>query len=394
MNTYYSKWQLDSTDWINRLIENSTVKPEEYILKNPGDSLVAEQLICYPKAALKLPTWHKSGLIYTKLSLEQSSGEYAARYKSNLVIGDEVLDLTGGLGIDTIAFSMKAKKVHHNEPDKSLSRIARNNHSALGVDTVTYHTELAEKLIETIHFVDTIYVDPSRRSDKGRTFLLADCIPDVTKILPILKQKSNRILIKLSPIYDLKRVKSDLPGTRQIHVVSVKGEVREILAVLDPSLPESTISVILPDNHQFTDTAEIESNPGSTASSITAGNYLHVADPAIYKAETLTSYSRMMGLTCWGIGGYMFSDSSSVIGSQSYRVIESLVFKPKELKKRLKGARVNIHKRKFPIEVDTLYKTLRTAMGDDYHLFFTTLDHGSKVVCITEPPVRLADHDS
>lgn len=389
MSEFYSRWALDSSDWIQRLNENRSDRPDEYILKNPGDSLVAEQLFCYPKAEQKFPTWHKPGLVYTKLSLEQSSGEFAALYKTKLIYGEEVWDLTGGLGMDSAAFSRQVKLVHHNEPNEALSRIAQHNHSLCGINNINYHRKLAEQLIEEIDSTDTIYLDPSRRSESGRTFLLTDCVPNVIQLLPSLKQKASRIIIKLSPIYDLKRVMSELPDTKQIHVVSVKGEVREILAILDESLPNSIVSVILPENYILTHNQDSDSKATPSTSEVPTGKFLHVADPAIYKAGTLTEFAQLNNLTYWGKGGYLFSDSPNIIGSQSYKVIESMIFKPKELKKRLKGLRVNIHKRNFPVEIASLYKSLSTNMGDDYHLFFTTVSNGVKAVCITEPPLKL-----
>lgn len=388
MSSYYSKWNLESGDWLSRLEENKLSTYNQYILQNPGDTLIAEQLICYPKAELKFPTWHRSGMVYTKLSLEQSSGEFAADYKATLINGDVVWDLAGGLGMDSAAFSIKAKVVHHNEPDDSLSKIARHNHNVLGIDSIHYHTDIAENLINQIEFADTIYVDPSRRSEHRRTFLLADCVPNVIQMLPKLMLKSKRVIVKLSPIYDIKKVIKELPGTRQIHVVSVNGEVREILAILDDSLPEIITSVILPENYILKKSTAFDSLPDKIETVIPKGSFIHVADPAIHKAETLFDYSSRNQLNYWGTGGYLFSNMPVEIGAQSYRVLESISYKPRELKKYIKGKRVNIHKRNFPIEVASLYKILSTSMGDDFHLFFTTLVDGSKAVCVTEPPFK------
>lgn len=381
-------WDIDSRDWIERLNQSHALTTDQYILKNPGDTLVAEQIHCYPKAAHKFPDWHKIGMIYTKLSLEQSSGQLAAEYKAKLTLGSEVWDLTGGLGMDSAAFSRIATSVHHNEPNQSLSRISRHNHKLIGLPNIKYHNELAENLIQTITYTDTIYLDPSRRSDSGRIFLLKDCVPNAIHLLPALKRSAKRIIIKLSPLYDLKRIVNELPGTRQIHVVSVLGEVREILVLIDEKLPEGIYSVTLPEN------LILERTPGQTEVSAKfvdfpdIGEFIHVADPAIYKADTLAVYATNNKLSKWGSGGYLTSDSPVTNGAKSYRIIKSLKYSNKELRKILKGAKVNIHKRNFPIEVSSLYKSLETTMGDDYHIFFTTLKNGTKAVCITEPPIN------
>jgi hypothetical protein len=388
MTDYYSNWDFESDQWVQRLETNSGLLPTQYLLKNPGDSLVAEQLHCYPKAKTKFPNWHKNGLVYTKLSFEQSSGEFAAIYKASLVSGNELWDLTGGLGMDSFAFSKIAASVHHNEPNTALSRIARQNHSILGATNIFYHDKLAEEIISEIQYTDTIYLDPSRRSENGRTFLLNDCVPDVTQLLPELKSKAKRVIVKLSPIYDLRRIQTDLPGTRQIHVISVSGEVREILALIDESIPEVTMAVVLPDGLKIS-RERVPQKTLISQHSIPPNSYLHVADPAIYKSETLNAFSISRDLLRWGTGGYLFSGTPLENAGKSYKVKETITFKPKELKKRFKGHKINIHKRNFPIDVQVLYKSLSTSMGDDFHAFFTTLDDGTKAVCITEPPVTL-----
>jgi hypothetical protein len=384
-----SDWQLQDPSWIQRLQQHLHMGAERYLLSNPGDTIVAEQLKCYPKAEVKFPSWHKTGLLYARLALEQSSGEHAARYKASLIVGNEVWDLTGGLGIDSYAFSIHADRIIHNEPNKALSKLAEHNHTVLGASGIAYHYEKAENTLKTIVKTDTIYVDPSRRNAHLRTFLLQDCEPNVLEILDNLKQKANRVIIKLSPLYDINRVYKELPGTKEIHVVSVHGEVREILAVIDPTLTEQIISVVLPESFC------LRRDPSAGTQSLIeqgipeSGMWLHVADPAVYKAGTLYQLAKEYQLTTFGTGGYLYSDHDSIDMCKSYRIESCALYKPKELKATLRGKRVNIHKRNFPIEVSQLYKQLGASMGDDLHLFFTTTSDRKMWVCITTPHSKL-----
>jgi hypothetical protein len=389
MHDVTSDWQLQDPSWIQRLQQHLHMSAERYLLSNPGDTIVAEQLKCYPKAEVKFPSWHKIGLLYARLALEQSSGEHAARYKASLIAGNEVWDLTGGLGIDSYAFSVRAERIIHNEPNKSLSKLAQHNHTMLGASGIAYHYEKAETILTNIIKTDTIYLDPSRRNAHLRTFLLQDCEPNVIEILDELKQKARRVIVKLSPMYDINRVYKELPGTKEIHVVSVFGEVREILAVIDPTLTEQIISVVLPERVCLKRELSAGTHSLIEQGIPESGMWLHVADPAVYKAGTLSQLANEYTLSAFGTGGYLFSDHDSIEMCKSYRIESCALFKPKELKTTLRGKRVNIHKRNFPIEIAQLYKQLATTMGDDVHLFFTTTTDRNMWVCITNPHSKL-----
>jgi len=144
-----------------------------------------------------------------------------------------VLDLTGGLGVDSWAFSRVAERVVYFERKEELAEAARRNFERLGAanievrcETVTPETELPE--------ADLIYADPARRDAAGRkVFLLEDCTPDILTLLPMLLQKATTVLLKLSPMADLAMLADRLgPALREIHVVELDGEVKELLCLL------------------------------------------------------------------------------------------------------------------------------------------------------------------
>ena len=148
-----------------------------------------------------------------------------------------VLDLTGGLGVDSWAFSQVAERVVYFERDAELAAAAERNFARLGADnievrceTVTPDTKLPE--------ADLIYADPARRDAAGRkVFLLEDCTPDILTLLPMLLQKAPAVLLKLSPMADLTMLAERLgPALREIHVVELDGEVKELLCLLSAGL--------------------------------------------------------------------------------------------------------------------------------------------------------------
>jgi len=371
--------------WLERYINHKGWSPETYILANPGDVIVTEQLFCYPKASKKLPGWHREGLSYTRLALEQSSGETVARFKAGLIQSGTVWDLTGGLGVDSFAFSHVANQVHYCEIAEQPFLLAKNNHTLWGAKNILHHNESAEIVLSNIRESDCVYIDPSRRNSTGRAFLLKDCAPDVHALIPALLNKKATILLKVSPLYDLNQLKNEIPTLNEIFVVSVGGEVKEILVRIDGSQNGLIHSVTLPENIHHTRFIAEQHSSRKINSVGQPKQYLHVPDPAIIKAGTIHSLNDSDVFLFWGKSIYVTTDKQYLQGCRTYKVLDTFEYKPKTLKRYLDGKKVNIHKRNFPIEAPQLYKTLGVSMGDDYHLFFTMGTKNERMVCVTTP---------
>ena len=208
------------------------------------------------KVARKLPEWAAVGAeIPSALALEQCSSSATAGYKAGLAAADvppeaarmgTVLDLTGGLGVDSWAFSRVAERVVYFERKKELAEAAQRNFERLGAanievrcETVTPETELPE--------ADLIYADPARRDAAGRkVFLLEDCTPDILTLLPMLLRKAPTVLLKLSPMADLAMLADRLGSAlREIHVVELDGEVKELLCLLHPDSDPAEPEIVL-----------------------------------------------------------------------------------------------------------------------------------------------------
>ena len=194
------------------------------------------------RLARKLPEWAAVGAeVPSALSLEQCSSSATAGYKASVAgqaaaAAMTVLDLTGGLGVDSWAFSQVAERVVYFEREATLAEAAKRNFARLGVsnievrcETVTAETVLPE--------ADLIYADPARRDAAGRkVFLLEDCSPDILTLLPMLLQKAPTVLLKVSPMADLAMLADRLgPALRELHVVEFDGEVKEILCLISSS---------------------------------------------------------------------------------------------------------------------------------------------------------------
>ena len=203
---------------------------------------LANQILAKQKSEKKLSQWFNTKDIYypEKLSIEQTSSEITAEYKSNLISGDTIIDLTGGFGVDCLAFSKKFKNVIHCEINEQLSEIVKYNYKKLGVSNIkTIAKNGINFLKQFSERLDCIYIDPSRRHDiKGKVFLLKDCLPNVPKNLDFLFTKANTILIKNSPILDIASSVNELKFIKEIHIISVKNEVKELLFILEKNNKE------------------------------------------------------------------------------------------------------------------------------------------------------------
>lgn len=197
---------------------------------------LAGQIAAKKKAEKKLPTWFNRANIYYPplLSIEQCSSEKTAEYKSSLIKGDHVLDLTGGFGVDSYYFSKKAAKVTHCEMLADLSDIAKYNAGQLGLTNLAFlNVDGINYLQNTQERFTTIYVDPARRGKSGKVFMLKDCSPDVVSYLDLLLSKASRVIIKTSPLLDISAGLKELKNVSEVQIISVKNECKELLFILD-----------------------------------------------------------------------------------------------------------------------------------------------------------------
>nr|WP_121271642.1 hypothetical protein [Pedobacter schmidteae] len=197
---------------------------------------LAGQIAAKSKAAKKLPLWYNTAGIYYPplLSIEQCSSEATAAYKARLAIGDSLIDLTGGFGVDSYYFSRLLTTVTHCEINTSLSEIADHNARVLGASNLQFLAgDGIAHLQNSTETYDTIYIDPARRSTSGKVFMLKDCTPNVVEHLDLLLSRSQRIIIKTAPLLDLAAGLKELRNVSEIHMVSVRNELKELLWVID-----------------------------------------------------------------------------------------------------------------------------------------------------------------
>ena len=319
-----------------------------------------------------------------KLAMEQCSGEAAARYKSSLVSGTSLIDMTGGFGIDCLFMSERFSETLYIERNLELRNIAEHNFRLFGrqqircisADSIPTVNELSQP-------ADWIYVDPARRSKSGKkTVLLSDCEPDMTQIIGMLQKKARHILIKLSPMLDINAALRQLPGTTGIHVVSADNECKEVLFIIagteQPTATEPGITAVRltasdTQPFHFTQTEERQAEPTYTAA---IRNFLYEPDSAILKAGAFKTTAVRYGLEKLHPNTHLYT-SDTLHADFCGRIfqIESPFSWQKNDIKHLRNTvqRANIVVRNFPAGTDAVRKKLRIGDGGDIFLFATTL---------------------
>ena len=198
---------------------------------------IAEQISAKVKSKKKLPTYFNTPNIYfpNKINIEQTSSEKTAEFKSKIVSGNAMIDATGGFGVDSMYFSKEFKKTIYIEENKELFEIVKVNSKELGLNNIKHLNEDGVEYVKKLDTeMDLLYIDPSRRNKENKkVHFLSDCTPLIDYNLIKSLQNFKTILIKCSPIIDLKKTVNDLKVVSEIYIVGINNEVKEVLFSLD-----------------------------------------------------------------------------------------------------------------------------------------------------------------
>lgn len=353
------------------------------------------QIAGWQIAEKKVPLWAQTeGIRYpAHLSMEQCSSEITARYKASWLKGDTMADLTGGLGVDCSFLARNFQRVDYVERQEVLCELARHNFPLLGLPQVTVHEADGVDYLQQMEPVDCLFLDPARRdSQGGKTVAIADCEPDVQKLEPLLVEKGCTVVVKLSPMLDIFSSLRELKYIRQIHVVAVNNECKELLVVLQKSEKsaseaseevwiscEQAVNNFLTEPFVFTYAQEKEARCPLAEE---VGNYLYEPGAALLKAGPYRLLGARFGLQKLHVNSHLYTSEALVdFPGRRFRVLEVSGFGKKELKQMLQGVdKANLTVRNFPASVAELRKKWKLKEGGDVYLFATTLEGDRHVV--------------
>lgn len=375
-------------DFINQNISANITQLA--LQKNPFPetnwTLVLQQIAAKQKAITKLPSWFKTPNIYypSKVSVEQTSSEKTARYKSDLITGKSLLDLSGGFGVDDYYFAKRFQNVTHCEIDNDLSKIVQHNFEQLGVSNIECISGNSEVILENLNTsFDWLYVDPSRRNEtKGKVFMLKDCLPNVPEQLDFYFRFSSNIMIKTAPILDITAGLSELQNVKAIHIVALENEVKELLWMIEKDWsgnPKITAVNLTKDK---TATFTFEWNSVAIAEYSEPKTYLYEPNAAIMKSGGFDWISAQFKLKKLHPHSHLYTSERLMEFPGRVFTIDQVIPYNKTEMKLLANQKANITVRNFPDTVENIRKKWKINDGGNCYSFFTTDVNNHKIVLL------------
>ena len=353
------------------------------------------QIAGWQIAEKKVPLWaHTEDILYPRhLSMEQCSSEVTARYKASLVSGESFTDLTAGFGVDCSFMARNFSRATYVERQEILCDLARHNFPLLGLPYIQVCQADGVEYLQQMEPVDCIFLDPARRDNHGgKTVAISDCEPDVCALESLLVEKGRNVWVKLSPMLDIGTALRELKCLREIHIVAVNNECKELIALLKKSSDTSYQS----DNEvklfceqavnnlltiPFSFTLSEEKNAVCTWAE-EVEDYLYEPGASLLKAGLYRLLSERYGVRKLQANSHLYTSCQEVdFPGRRFRVLEVSDFGKKNLKQFLQGVeKANLTVRNFPTSVAELRKKLKLKEGGDLYLFATTLHTGQKVL--------------
>lgn len=373
---------------------------------------IGNQIKSLQKSKLKLSLWYNSDKILfpPSLSIEQASSETTAEYKASLLeennndIENQILvDLTGGMGVDSFYFSKKVGKVIYIEQNELLASIAKHNFEQLGITNIEVicgnSEDFLKKAKEENLIFDWIYLDPARRDNvQKKVFLLEDCQPNIIYLWDSFKSIGKKWLLKTAPLLDIQLVLNRLTQVKKVEVVALQNECKEVLYQLDSytkntesdkveikainlhakNSKKENFEAKITEQFSFLRHKEKEiSIDYSIKNKIQ--NFLYEPNVAVLKAGAFKSIAEYYQLNKLSVNTHLYTSQDlkeNFIG-KTFKIVEGIPFSKKEVKRKFGKKEFNVVARNFPMSVKDLRKQFSIVEGNNEFLFFTTLTSNS-----------------
>ncbi len=376
-------WTPELRDFIHEHINDDTAELLLAARKYPDIDVpfVVEQIEARRRLKGKLPEWYenKDIIMGGRVPAEQCSSEQTARYKQSIVKGESLCDMTGGMGVDFWYMSEGMERAIYTERNEELCSIAKHNFQVLQTLRPEYVIRCGDGRELPIPSVDIIYLDPARRAGDGsRVYAMEDCEPNIVEWQDELLKHAKMVLVKLSPMVDLTDVLRKLKGVKELHIVGVKNECKEVLVkahALDDSVCAGCVEVHCVD---FLTSGKIEyvfSLLGGMEIPLIDGGvkrHLYEPDVTLMKAGAFGSLCARYPVWQLDVDTHLMTSDEWIpeFPGRVFEVEEMIPFSSKVLKRLKKEIpHANIAVRNFVMTADELRKKTGIKDGGEVYLF-------------------------
>ncbi len=346
-----------------------------------------QQISARQKAAKKLPTWCTDPrLIFpTSISLEQSSSEATAMFKSRNLEGNAMIDLTGGFGVDSFFLSRGFEQAVYCEKQEDLAAIVSFNLSLLSPYKFTFiKGDGLTYLKNSIQYYNLIYADPARRgTGNQKLYRLQDCEPNVVSNWDLMMERAEQIMLKVSPMLDVSQALTELPSIQKIQILSVRNEVKELILLWNRATKSRSVQLEVVDlgekEQHFVFSQEEEARCGSQYGEVE--NYLVEPLSGILKAGAFKSFGKRFGLKKLEANSHLYTCSHlpSAVPGRVFEVLEEISPKKENVRKFFPTGKVNVITRNYSSGAEELKKKLRVQDGGEDFLIGTKTLTGFKL---------------
>ncbi|WET50371.1 class I SAM-dependent methyltransferase [Chryseobacterium indologenes] len=340
---------------------------------------IVQQIKGKQVAEKKFPFLLKEGIVFPpQLNMEQSSSEKTALYKSEILKGKKFIDLTSGFGIDAYYLSQNFDDITLIEQNTELLEIVEHNWNTLGKKARFINQKLEDFLNENQENFDTIYLDPARRDqNKNKVFLLEDLSPNILEIQEKLLSISNQVMIKLSPLIDLKYLISVLPPIFRIDIIALKNDVKEIVVFLSGENKKEIICNCVNLDSGESPFSFIFGEEENAQSQYTAPEkFIYIPNNSILKAGIFNLISEKFGIKKLHPNTHLYT-SAEKLNEFPGRIFEMEVVDSKKIKKK---EQFNIISKNYPLKPEEIKKKYGLKDGGNDYLIFTQSKKGKIIL--------------
>lgn len=362
------------------ILKNIDKEPATLALKGVS-AVLCNQIKYLGRCRTKIPHYYHALCIIPPLSYEQSSSELSSLTKRET--GDNFLDLTCGLGVDTYHYSKQFRNVITIERDELLAKIARENFKRLNATNISVVNSSCEEFLEkySCEQFDLVYVDPARRDQTKRVFLLEDCSPNIIELIPKLQKITKKVIIKLSPLFDMDEAERIFGMGVTLRAVSVADECKELCVEIDfvsqggTKIITSCVSKDRTINESIFDKEEINKTLPQGNRAVDEYKFISIVDVALRKMRCGSGYYKKYqaeGNPLYENNVALWMYEPTNFAGRVYRIETVMEYKPRLIKELgIKTATIIIQN--FDHSIEELRKRLSIKSGSGATLIFTTI---------------------